>query len=126
MTLTTDEGEEITVCVTPFESVDAYEIIGKLEQSQGRLSAIRKEILANTYVVRKDSKGEPMRIELCGPDVDKRMNRAFRGTGIVGLGKAIRFAQEVNFKDFFAEARREREALDAASKPSTDAAQDSD
>lgn len=119
MELTTDTGEVITVVVVPFESVEAYEIIGKLEAKGGRLSSIRKEILQNTYVVRNDAKGERTRIDLCGPNADNLMNKAFKGTGIVGLGKAIRFAQEVNYADFLAEAARERAALAAAKEHST-------
>ncbi len=117
LTLTTDDGEEILVVVIPFEPVEAYEIIAKMEKMGGGvLSAFRKEILSNTYVVRKDAKGESIRIELSGPNADKAMNRAFRGTGIVGLGRALKFAQEVNFADFFAAARQDKKAADDAKK----------
>lgn len=123
LTLTTEDGEEINFFVIKFESVEAYEIIAKMEQSgaKGTLTmTMRKELLTSSYVVRNDSKGEQIRIDFSpGPDVDKRMNRAFKGTGIVGLTRALNFAHEVNFADFLAEAKRVKEAKLAAQKQST-------
>lgn len=131
MTLTTDDDEEITVVCTPYESVEAYELMARMskvetEGAMKQMQFMRKELLTQTYVVRNDSKGEPLKIELGGPNADKNMNRAFKGTGVMGIARAAQFSYQVNFADFFAAADRERQAKLDATKLSTDEATSSD
>lgn len=122
MTLTTDDGEEITVTVIKFESVHAFELFAKMDGAQNgaMLMAFRRDILGCTYVTRLVN-GERSKIDFNGVHgklLDEAMNKAFRGTGIDGLFAAMKFAQEVNYKRFLDAQRAAQQAKRAEQKQS--------
>lgn len=124
LTLVTEDGEEITVHVIKFESVYAFELMMTMdsaEPSAAQLSALRKKVLACSYVTRNDARGERVKIEFAGKQgaqLDQAMNKAFQGTGAGGLIKAIKFAWQVNYQSFLDEQRVEQQAKLDAPKPS--------
>ncbi len=102
--MATDDGEEIIVTVVKFRSVAAYELFAKLngmENTVAQLTLVRKELLACTYVVRGEEKIDFSGLQ--GKQLDNAMDRAFDGTGLRGITEAIKFARDVNFKDFLDE-----------------------
>lgn len=105
----------LELTVIKFGAMRNFTMLGKMQAPGAQQDPeFMRAILASSFIVRVDEKGQREKVDLGGGDI--AIDKAFRGHSIMVLIEAQNFAMEVNFGDFFADAARkvaERQALAA-------------